>query len=72
MQQRNEAEFYVPGYVWITLGWYGDNWWTETVAQDSLPECSDNSLKQLLLQSVAIQELNLALDLTAPTDVNLV
>jgi len=72
LKKRNTADFYVQGYVWITLGWYGDNWWTETVSKDRLPECSDTLLEQFLLQSVAVQELNLALDLTAPTDVNLV
>lgn len=62
----------MPGYVWITLGWYRDQWWTETVSQDEIEGCSDSVIESLLYQSIAIQEANSAADVNARTDVNLV
>lgn len=73
MQARDSnPQFYVPGYVWITLGWYRDQWWTETVSQDIIPGCTDDVLEPLISQSIGIQQTNSAPDRNAATNVNLV
>lgn len=72
LQRQNDVTLHVPGYVWITLGWYRDNWWTRAVSQDELPQCTDDLLEPLLYQSIGIQQSNSAEDNNTPTDVNLV
>lgn len=72
MNASNDLKFYVSGYVWITLGWYHDQWWTEDVSQDVIPGCSDILLEPLMSQTISIQQANSAPDINAPTDVNLV
>ena len=67
-----DHKFYFPGYVWITLAWYRDNWWTESVSLDYLPECPDQMLGEFLFQSIGILQANSAEDADAPTDVYLV
>lgn len=63
---------YVPEYVWITLGWYRDQWWSEEISQDTLPNCTDSILEPLLSRTIGIQEANSPSDRDAPTDVYLV
>ena len=62
----------MSGYVWITLGWYQDQWWTEAISQDILLGCNDSLIEPLMIQMIAVQQANFALDEDAPTDVNLV
>ena len=68
----SDPQFYTPGYVWITLGWYRDLWWTEDVSRDVIPGCDDSVLEPFLNQTLGIQQPHSALDEDAPTDVNLV
>jgi hypothetical protein len=70
MQMENSK--YTPGYVWITLGWYHDQWWTEHVSQDYITNCTDESLEPLVNRAIGIQQENFAQDENAPTSVNLV
>ena len=73
LQAENpDPQYYVPGYVWITLGWYRDQWWTEDVSQDIIPGCDDATLEPLIDQTIGIQQTNSAPDKQAPTDVILV
>ena len=65
-------DMFVPEYVWITLGWYRDRWWSEEISQDNLPNCTDSILEPLLSRTIGIQEANSPPDRNAPTDVNLV
>lgn len=73
LQDENpDPQLYVPGYVWITLGWYRDQWWTEEVSREIIPGCDDTTLEPLINQTIGIQQANSAPDRQAPTDVNLV
>lgn len=67
-----KPEYHYPGYVWITPGWYRDNWWREEVAEDSEIPCSDLDLEQFILNTLSIQISNGTKDPSSPTDVNLV
>lgn len=62
-------EYHYPGYVWITPGWYKDNWWREEVAEDPTIPCSNQDLEPFTL---SIQISNGISDPSSPTDVNLV
>lgn len=68
----SNPEYHYPGYVWITPGWYRDNWWREEVARDSEIPCSDQDLEQFILNILSIQISNGTTDPSSPTDVNLV
>lgn len=69
----DDLRFYFPGYVWITLGWYSDQWWTAEVANDPLTDCRDEQLEELFLpQTLGILQANSASDEKAQTDVMLV
>ena len=65
-------EYFTSGYVWIILGWYHDQWWTEAVSQDNTSVCNDSLIEPLIFQTIAIQQTNFALDEDGSTDVNLV
>lgn len=69
---NGDPAFFVQGYVWITLGWYHEGWWTENISGDDIPGCNDSMIEVLLYQTLAIRQANSAPDGTAPTDVNLV
>ena len=46
--------FHFPGYIWITLGWYHERWWTAEVAQDPAVDCLDKELETVLPQMFGI------------------
>ena len=65
-------ELYYPSYVWITLGWYADRWWTQEVANDPTVNCTDAQFETLLRRTLAIQQLPTAENRTGSTNVSLV
>ncbi len=62
-------EFRYDQYAWITLGWYGEEWWTLT--NDSA-NCTDQDVEQFLPNTIAVLQANMAANDSAPTDVLLV
>lgn len=62
-------EFRYEQYVWITLGWYGEEWWT--LSNDSV-NCTDQDVEQFLPNTIALFHANTADNESAPTDVLLV
>ena len=48
-------EHHYPGYVWITLGWYQDDWWREGVASNDTIQCSDADLEPFIRRTFSIQ-----------------
>ena len=66
------AEHHYPGYVWITLGWYRDDWWRESVARDDQTQCSDEDLEPLIRNTFSIQLGNATVDRSTTTDVGIV
>ena len=69
---RPNPEHHYPGYVWITFGWYQENWWSADVTDNSSLHCSDEDLEPFLRNTFSIQLGNSTMDSTAPTDVKLV
>ena len=65
-------EHHYPGYIWITFGWYQENWWRESGADSSSLPCSDEDLEPFLRNTFSIQLGNNSVDRTAATDVKLV
>ena len=65
-------EHHYPGYVWITLGWYRDDWWRERVAGDNQIRCSDIDLEPFMRNTFSLQLGNSTLDTSAETNVGLV
>eukprot|EP00731_Ephydatia_muelleri_P031741 Em0023g248a len=68
------SHYYVQ-YVWITLGWYPQQWWTRAVTPDSqytdtFTVCSDAALEAMLHWALAINHRPQPLDTTGKTDVN--
>lgn len=63
---------YVPGYVWITHGWYKTDWWTAKVAGDDVVTCLDPELETLVRRSIAVLQIPTAENETAATDLPLV
>ncbi len=59
-------------YVWITLGWYGDEWWrVERLTNDTL-DCTDQDVEQFLPNTLAVIQANTAINESSPTNVVLV
>ena len=54
-----------PRYVWISHGWYSNQWWTQAVANDAI-NCSDTQLEAFLAKSRTLAVNHLP----APTDSN--
>lgn len=71
-REEFDPAFHYRSYVWITLGWYREQWWKAEVAQDSQVNCTDAELEQLLERTIAIQQFPVAENRTVPTDVSLV
>lgn len=68
----NEALVY-DKYVWITLGWYRDNWWkVERTTDKVITNCTDEDVEQFLIRSVGIVQANEAENVNGETDVQLV
>ena len=65
-------EHHYPGYVWITLGWYRDDWWRETATSDDDIQCSDEDLEPLIRNALSIQLGNTTMNTSVPTDVGMV
>jgi len=70
-QEEFDPAFHYRSYVWITLGWYREQWWKAEVAQDNQVNCTDAELEQLLERTIAIQQFPVAENRTVPTDVSL-
>ena len=68
-QEDSDPQFYIPGYVWITHGWYQDKWWTEDIA-GKLPNCNDTLLEPLINNTIGIWNSNIQSEIS--TNVNLV
>ena len=65
-------EFQYEKYVWITIGWYGEDWWkTERMTDDAI-NCTDSDVEQFLPNTLAILQANTAENSSATTDVDLV
>lgn len=62
-------EHHYPGYVWITLGWYRDDWWTE--ADDQIM-CSNSDIEPFIRNTFSIQIGNGSFDASADTNVAIV
>ena len=54
-----------PRYVWISHGWYPNQWWTQAVANEAI-NCSDAQLEAFLAKSRTLAVNHLP----APTDSN--
>lgn len=66
-------EFVYDKYVWITLGWYRDDWWkAERQGDDVVTNCTDEDVEQFLPNSIAIIQANTAENTTGETNVDLV
>ena len=63
--------FCYPRYVWITYGWYHDNWWTSAVNNHPI-RCSEDELVMLLRLSISIETDPVPDDFDASTDVQMV
>ena len=77
MRQAEEEDFdprfHHASYVWLTLGWYREGWWTAEVVNDTLtPNCSSEDLAAFISRTVGIQQFPTADNDTTETDVQLV
>ena len=63
------AEHHYPGYIWITLGWYQDDWWRGGVASDDSIRCTSEDLEPFIRRTLSIQIDNSS---ASQTDVGLV
>ncbi|XP_064382160.1 gamma-aminobutyric acid type B receptor subunit 1-like [Halichondria panicea] len=58
-------------YVWITLGWYGNEWWrVERLMNDTL-NCTNQDVEQFLPNTLAVIQANTAINESSPTNVGL-
>ena len=76
--QQNAAgvdpSHYYPQYVWITLGWYPQQWWTRGVTPDGqytdmFAICSDAALEGMLHRALSVNHRPQPLNSTGKTDV---
>ena len=63
--QRQNLRY--PGYVWITQGWYSDQWWTEGDVN-----CTGEDLEFFVEGAIAISHFPTASNETEATDIEIV
>ena len=63
-QRRNLCH---PGYVWITQGWYSDQWWMEGDMN-----CTGEDLESFLEGAIAISHFPTASNESEATDIGIV
>ena len=51
---KTHKMFGYPHYVWISYGWYHDEWWKSTVNMIPI-RCSEAELAELLRLSITIE-----------------
>lgn len=68
-EDKSSPEFKYERYVWITLGWYGEEWWTLT---NNTANCTNQDVEQFLPNTIAVLQANMARNDSATTDVQLV
>lgn len=61
-----------PRYVWITYGWYNDNWHraqssTDDALEDVSGQCTEQQLSKAVNGAIIIQHYPTASDENAPT-----
>ena len=71
-ENKFNAEFRFEKYVWITIGWYVEDWWKVERMADSDTNCTDADVEQFLPNTLAILHANTAENDSATTDVDLV
>ncbi len=62
-----------PNYVWMTYGWYEENWWKAKVNPEQVPaDCTDSHLAEFLHGSMVLQLVPTLNDSNSMTDTGLV
>ena len=58
-----------PRYVWITYGWYDDDWYRAQSTDDAVEdvECTVQQLSKAVNGAIIIQHYPTASDINAPT-----
>ena len=60
-----------PRYVWITFGWYDDDWYREQptgeLVEDGSGQCTVQELTEAVNGALIIQHYPTASDMNAPT-----
>ncbi|XP_064390848.1 gamma-aminobutyric acid type B receptor subunit 2-like [Halichondria panicea] len=61
-----------PNYVWMTYGWYEENWWKAKVNPEQVPaDCTDSHLAEFLHGSMVLQLVPTLNDSNSMTDTGL-